>query len=167
MTHPAPPSSPAYRRLVTVVTLTAMLALALALALVLLDRPTVASGAGPERSSPPAATFATFKGVWTGHTRSIKIRKGHVARERISIGCCEQVADLTFDVRRARGTKRHATLRAEVTKVRSYDAGSLGSPRPEVGDVVRFSLDRGILSEPASGTFYCNQRRGMAGGCGA
>jgi|GEM_PF-2736273 len=166
MTNPAQSSCLAYRRLVTGVTLVAMLALAL----MLLGRPTVASGAEPqqgERSAPPAATFATFKGLWTGHTRSIKIRKGHVARERISIGCCEMVADLTFDVRRASGTKRHATLRAEVTKVRSYDEGSLDAPRPEVGDVVRFHLDKGILSEPATGTLYCNERRGMAGDCGA
>lgn len=150
------------------------------MALILLDRPALglaaevgpaARSAGDARTSVPEpaarpATFRTFRGEWTGHTRSLRIRKGHVARERISLGCCEQVADLTLEVRHVRGTVRHATIEATVTKVRFF-AEEPDRPAPAIGDVVRLGLDRGVLTEPASGTFYCNEKRGLAGVCGA
>ncbi|CAN5382188.1 hypothetical protein BH11ACT8_BH11ACT8_32070 [soil metagenome] len=144
--------------------------LGIALAVLLTFAPTgqaVAQGPGAdERGAAAPATFATFRRDWYGHTRSLKVRRDHIARESVYSGCCERGADLKFRLSKPRGTTRHATIRAVLVKVRYWDR-SLGGARPHRGDVVRFTLRRGVLTEPIVGTVYCNDAAGRRGACGA
>ncbi len=160
-----------YRQLLVAATVLAMVVLSL----MLLQRPVLAEdpgavggpSSGAAERAVADATYATFRRDWYGHTRSLKIRRGHTARESVYSGCCEEGADLVFTVSRVRGTVRHATMRARLTKVKYWDEDLNGGPAPEVGTTVRLRLDRGVLVEPIIGAPYCNDKRGAEGVCGA
>ena len=154
------------RRLMTLVTV-----LGMGFAVLLTFAP---GGEGAQPAAPRAATSArphpatlkTFTREWTGHARSLRIRKDRIARESVYSGCCERAADLKFRISKPRGTTAKGSVRAVLVKVRFWDR-TIAGPRPRVGRVVRFRLHRGVLVEPVVGTNYCNGAAGRRGACGA
>lgn len=159
-----PPVSLTARRLLTAATV-----LAMAIAVALTFAPTNSADAAPTAPSAPPATLHTFTRDWVGHTRSLHIRADRVAHESIYSGCCTRGLDLKLTVSKPRGTTKHGSVRAVVTKVRYVNPDFYGpdNPAPEVGDTTRLTLRRGVLTEPLSGTNYCNDAAARRGVCGA
>ncbi len=130
--------------------------------------------AAPDRlqaqiAATPHATLATFAGSWGGHTRSLKITRGGVARESIGSGCCNPVVDLRLKLSRPRGTNQVASVAVRVTSVVIHDPGaySRSFPAPRVGQTGRFKLRFGVITETVTRTNYCNRAAGLKGDCGA
>jgi hypothetical protein len=105
-----------------------------------------------------AASMGTFEGRWYGHTRSLLISGDGRAVETIYAGCCSRAFTLHLQLSDRHGT----TVRARVVKV---DAGD--EPAPAVGATGVLRLRSGVITEPITGTNYCNQAAGMRGACGA
>jgi hypothetical protein len=116
-------------------------------------------------SSLKRATRATFVGTWYGHTRLLKIKARGRAKESISDGCCDRVIALRLRLSHAHGSSRRASIRARVTAVQIYDPSE--SPPVHRGDVGRLKLRNGVISEPLTGTNYCDLKADRRGACGA
>lgn len=125
------------------------------------------AGAGATAAS--HATLRTFAGTWYGHTRSLKITSKGVATESVGSGCCNPVIDLAFRLSHPRGTSSNASATARVVAVDVHDDGAFtnSDPAPRVGQTKRLRLRDGVITEPFTGTNYCNRRSGRKGTCGA
>jgi hypothetical protein len=130
--------------------------------------------AAPERLGARAAathraTLATFAGTWFGHTRSLKITRGGVARESIGSGCCDPVVDLRLKLSHPRGTNHVASVVVRVTSVVIHDPSAFSSSfaAPHVGQTGRFKLRNGVIAESITATNYCNQATKEPLNCGA
>jgi hypothetical protein len=121
------------------------------------------------KAAPKKATLATFAGDWAGHTRGLTITRGGHARESIGSGCCDPVVDLALTLSHPRGNSHIASVAVRVTSVQVHDASAYSSsyPAPQVGQTGRLELRHGVITEPVTGTNYCNVRTQAKGTCGA
>lgn len=113
-----------------------------------------------------ARSYSDFVGTWYGHTRHLRIRSDHVAREVVYFGCCDHVIDVRYRVSHPHGTPRRGSLRARVTRVHVFDPSAVDNP-PHRGDVGRFRVRHGVLHDPFTGTIYCTLHAAQTGVCGA
>lgn len=115
------------------------------------------------------ATLSTFVGTWYGHTRGLKIKSTGYAKESIGDGCCNPIIDLKLRLSKPHGTKQKASIRARVTSVQVHDPSVFtpANPAPHVGQVRRLRLKHGVITEPLTGTVYCNMASDLKGKCGA
>jgi hypothetical protein len=115
------------------------------------------------------ATLATFKGNWFGHTRELTIGQLGHAKAEIGDGCCDPVITFRFELSDVRGTTHNASARAKVTVVHVHDHSEFppGSPPPHKGEVRRIHLKNGVITDPFTGTTFCDSKADQAGTCGA
>jgi hypothetical protein len=127
-----------------------------------------ASDAAPRAAAhaPVARAYSDFVRTWYGHTRHLRIRDDHVAREVVYSGCCDHVINVRYRVGKAHGTTRRGWLHARVTRVRVFNPGLVDNP-PHRGDTGRFRVRHGVLDDPFTGTNYCTIHAGQTGACGA
>jgi len=114
----------------------------------------------------PPVTLSTFAAEWIGHTRQLTITTDGHASEHIDSGCCDPVIDLTFRLSQPRGTPADATATATVTSVTLHNWPP-GEKAPTVGQAGTLKLQHGVITEPLSGTTYCNLAEQTRGTCGA
>ena len=131
--------------------------------------PAPRAGAQFLKSVPGRATLATFAGVWQGHTRTLTIARSGRAKESIYSGCCDFVIDLEFQLSRPAGTARNATATATVTAVHLHDRTAFTKAwrPPRLNEAAHLRLERGVITEPLTGTDYCDATAGARGTCGA
>ena len=123
---------------------------------------------GQAMASGRGATLATFAGLWYGHTRSLTIDRNGLARESISDGCCHRLIDLQMHLYRPRGVVGNATVMVRVTWVHIHDTSfSPGYSPPRAAETARLRLRGGVITEPLTGTNYCDLAADMQGRCGA
>lgn len=146
-----------------------VLTLALLGATVLTSVSYAASRRDTATSSSNRGARAAFAGTWVGHTRVLRINRSGRAKESIGSGCCDPVVDLELHLSRPRGNARRASIRARVTAVHVHDGSAYSDeyPAPHVGQTRRLRLRRGVITEPITGTNYCNRAAGLRGTCGA
>ena len=120
-------------------------------------------------SAPRKATLAPFVGTWYGHTRGLIIARNGVAKESIGDGCCDPIIDLKLRLSHPRGTSLNATVTARVTAVQVHNVSAFThtNPAPHVGEVRRFRLSDGVITEPVTNTNYCDMAADLRGTCGA
>ncbi|GAA3804425.1 hypothetical protein [Nocardioides panacisoli] len=116
--------------------------------------------------APVARSYSDFVRTWYGHTRHLRIRSDHTAREVVYSGCCDHVLNVRYRLGHAHGTTRRGWLHARVTHVRVFDPGLIDNP-PHRGDRGRFRVRHGVLTDPFTGTNYCTIHAGQTGACGA
>ena len=124
------------------------------------------SHAATSHGAPAARAYSDFVRTWYGHTRHLRIRSDHTAREVVYSGCCDHVINVRYRVSHPHGTTRRGSLRARVTHVRVFDPGLVTNP-PHRGDRGRFQVHHGVLTDPFTGTNYCTIHAGQTGACGA
>jgi hypothetical protein len=106
----------------------------------------------------------TFAGTWHGHTRGLVISSSGLVRETIYDGCCDHVVDVNAQLSKPHGPSARAT----VTYVHVFDRSAFAGRRPpRVGDRGTFTIRAGVLTEPITGTVYCDDRAENVGRCGA
>jgi hypothetical protein len=109
-----------------------------------------------------------FAGTWYGHTRSLVVDRGGMARESISDGCCDRVIRLTTRLSQPRRVGDSIVATATVVRARIFDRSAFGTRAPpRAGDRGRFTLRRGIIAEGLTHTTYCGPRASRLGRCGA
>jgi hypothetical protein len=110
-----------------------------------------------------------FTKTWSGHTRTLRVGRHHVAHETIYDGCCDHVIDVKLRLSHFRGNRTSGSARAMVLSVHVFDAAafSKNNPPPREGQHHRMLLRNGVLSEPFTRTNYCDMRAGRTGACGA
>jgi alpha-tubulin suppressor-like RCC1 family protein len=122
---------------------------------------------GIDKPATGKADLDVFAGRWFGHERSLTISRKGRAKMDVYLGCCDHIIKLWFQLSRVHGTYSTARARARITRVHVFDKDFIGSHAPHVGLVRTLRLKRGIIVEPFSGDFYCDEMRGMNGDCGA
>jgi hypothetical protein len=115
------------------------------------------------------ASLGTFAGTWSGHTRGLTITPTGHARESIGDGCCDPIIDLTFQLSRPAGTWLNATVTATVISVAVHDKSAFapGHRPPHLGQKGQLRLRDGVITEPLTGTLYCDMAADLKGTCGA
>jgi hypothetical protein len=119
----------------------------------------------PSARPAPAATLATFAGEWGGHTRHLSVAPTGRGHEAADDGCCTRVYRMTFRILSVRGTVTRATAVYRVTSFRRFQAGMKGL---QVGDVGKFLLRNGIVTNSLTHDYFCSDPAwGATGACGA
>lgn len=113
----------------------------------------------------PAASLATFGGLWGGHTRGLSLTAKGGAGESANDGCCTRLYQLAFQIRSVTGTLTHATA---VFRVTSYKAYPGWNKQIHVGETGKLSLRNGIVTDSLTSVFFCSDPAwGATGACGA
>ena len=134
---------------------------------------TVAARPTTPRSTPAptasASSFAAFRGVWIGHTRTVTVSRSGRLVETVGDGCCDPIIDLVLQLSEPHRARGNWVATSRVISATVHDGWSAyGRPAPKPGDrgTVTIGADH-ILVESISSNEFCDQDKTEPGTCGA